>query len=56
MMETFDGVFKFTNASKEDFKVLWNNKEYTFPAESTCPMIIPGEMPENVQEIRKKRS
>jgi hypothetical protein len=54
MENTFDGSFKFTNTSKEDFKVLWNNKEYTFPAESTCPMVIPGESLENIQEIRKK--
>lgn len=54
-METeFDGVFKFTNASKEDFKVMWNSKEYTFPAESTCPLIIPNESQENIQNIRKK--
>jgi hypothetical protein len=50
----FDGVFKFTNASKEDFSVMWNSKEYTFPAESTCPLIIPGETLENIQNIRKR--
>lgn len=49
-----DGVFYFTNNSKENFIVLWNNKEYTFPAKSCSPMLIPGEPPENVQEIRKK--
>jgi len=52
--EEFDGVFRFTNATAEDFKVLWNNKEYVFPAGTSCPMIIPNETPENVQEIRKK--
>lgn len=50
----FDGVFRFTNCSDEDFKALWNNKEYTFPAKSTCPMIIEGETLENIQEIRKR--
>lgn len=50
----FDGVFRFSNNSDEDFKFLWNNKEYTFPANSRSPMIIMGESPENVQEIRKK--
>lgn len=50
----FDGVFRFSNNSDEDFKVLWNNKEYTFAAKSRSPMIIMGESPENVQEIRKK--
>ena len=49
-----NGVFYFSNTDKEDFVVLWNNKEYTFPAKSCSPMIIAGEPPENVQEIRKK--
>lgn len=53
-MSEFDGVFRFTNATKEDFKVLWNNKEYLFPAGTCCPMIIPGESLENIQEIRKR--
>lgn len=52
--EEFDGVFRFTNASDEEFKVLWNNKEYVFPARSRSPMIIPGESLENIQEIRKR--
>ncbi len=50
----FDGVFRFTNATNEDFSALWNNKEYTFPKQSTCPMIIEGETLENIQEIRKR--
>lgn len=49
----FDGVFRFTNATETDFTAQWNNIEYTFPAKSTVPMIIPGETPENVQNIRK---
>jgi hypothetical protein len=49
----FDGVFRFTNCSDEPFIALWNNKEYTFPPKSTCPMLIPNESPENVQNIRK---
>jgi hypothetical protein len=49
-----NGVFYFSNNDKEDFVVLWNNKEYTFPAKTCSPMIIMGETPENVQEIRKK--
>ena len=52
--EEFDGVFRFTNATDEDFKVLWNNKEYTYPAKGTYPMIIANETLENIQEIRKK--
>lgn len=50
----FDGVFRFTNASEEDFKARWNSIEYTFPAMKTTPMIIPGATPEQVQNIRKK--
>ena len=56
-METineFDGVFRFTNATNEDFKVLWNSKEYNYPAGTSCPMIIANESLENIQEIRKK--
>lgn len=49
----FTGVFNFTNASDEDFKVSWNNIEYTFKAQSTSPMIISGESLENIQNIRK---
>lgn len=48
-----EGVFYFTNPGKEDWTALWNNKEYTFPAKSTSPMIIANEPPENVQHIRK---
>lgn len=44
----------FTNPTKVDRKYLWNNKDYTFPAESTVPLIIPSETLENIQEIRKR--
>lgn len=50
----FDGVFRFTNFSEEDFSARWNSIEYTFPALKTTPMIIPGCTPEEVQHIRKK--
>lgn len=52
--DEFDGVFRFSNNSDEDFTALWNNKEYTFPAHTRSPMIIPNESLENIQEIRKK--
>lgn len=52
--DEFDGVFRFSNNSDEDFIALWNNKEYTFPAHTRSPMIIPNESLENIQEIRKK--
>lgn len=51
--EDFDGVFKFTNATDEDFVTLWNNKEYTYPAGKTVPMVIANESLENIQQIRK---
>lgn len=54
IQKDFDGVFRFTNPTDEDFTALWNNKEYTFPANRTVPLIIPNETLENIQEIRKK--
>lgn len=50
----FDGVFRFTNATDEDFKAKWGGVEYTYPAQKTSPMIIPSATPEEVQTIRKK--
>lgn len=50
----FDGVFRFTNFSDEEFKARWDGLEYTYPALKTTPMIIPGATPEQVQHIRKK--
>ncbi len=50
----FDGVFRFTNYTNEDFVAKWNNIAYTFPASKTSPMIIPNATPEEVQSIRKK--
>jgi hypothetical protein len=52
--DDFDGVFKFTNATDEDFKTLWNNVEYVFPAQKTVPMIIANSSLEEIQSIRKK--
>ncbi len=50
----FDGVFRFTNVTETDFVAKWGGIEYTFPAQKTSPMIIPGATPEEVQSIRKK--
>lgn len=50
----FDGIFRFTNFTDEEFKARWDNVEYTFPASSTTPLIIPNATPEQVQSIRKK--
>lgn len=50
----FDGVFKFTNWSDEEFIGLWDKKQYHFPFESTSPMIIPEHSPLEIQHIRKK--
>lgn len=52
--ESFDGTFRFTNWSDEDFVGRWGGKDYIFPAESTSPMIIPEQTPIEVQHIRKK--
>ncbi len=52
--DEFGGVFYFTNPTKQERKYLWNNKEYSFPPESTVPLIIPTETLENIQEIRKR--
>lgn len=50
----FDGVFRFTNWTDEDFTDKWNGKAYTFPSLKTSPMIIPEESPLGIQQIRKK--
>lgn len=52
--ENFDGTFRFTNWSDEDFVAKWGSKEYTFPANSTSPMIMPEHSPIEIQHIRKK--
>lgn len=52
--DDFDGVFRFTNYTEQDFKAKWSNVEYTFPAMKTTPMIIPNQTPEEIQHIRKK--
>lgn len=50
----FDGVFRFTNFTEEEFRARWGNIEYIFKPLSTTPMIIAGATPEEVQHIRKK--
>ena len=50
----FDGVFRFTNWTKEDFVGIWGSKEYHLPALSTSPMVIPDHSPLEIQHIRKK--
>lgn len=52
--EDFDGVFRFTNWTKEDFVGKWGGREYRFPAQSTSPMVIPEHSPIEIQHIRKK--
>ena len=51
--EDFDGVFKFTNWTNEDFTGRWNKVDYTFPANRTSPMIM-NFSPVEIQSIRKK--
>lgn len=50
----FDGVFRFTNFTDEDFTSYWGNVAYTFAANRTSPIVIPGETSEGIQSIRKK--
>lgn len=50
----FDGVFRFTNPSKDEFIGKWGGKEYLFPAESTVPIVINEHSPLEIQHIRKK--
>ncbi len=52
--EDFDGTFRFTNPSKEDFIGTWDGEEYLFPAESTVPMVMPRFSPLEIQHIRKR--
>lgn len=52
--QEFDGIFRFTNWSDEDFVGVWGGKEYRFPKQSTSPMIIPEHSPLEIQHIRKK--
>ncbi len=52
--EDYDGTFRFTNWTDEDFVAKWDSKEYTFPAQTTSPMIIPNQTALEIQQIRKK--
>lgn len=50
----FTGVFYFTNPTKTDFVGKWGGKNYTYPAMTTSPMVIPEHSPLEIQHIRKK--
>lgn len=50
----FDGSFKFTNLTNEDFVGKWDSKDYIFPAMTTSPIIIMDATPKQVEFIRKK--
>lgn len=50
----FDGTFRFTNWTDEDFIAKWGSKEYHFPARTTSPIIIHDQTPLEIQQIRKK--
>lgn len=51
--EDFNGVFYFTNWSDEDFVGKWGSVDYTFPALTASPMVMPFS-PLEIQNIRKK--
>lgn len=50
----FDGTFRFTNWTSEDFVAKWGGKEYRFPAGTTSPILIADQTPLEIQQIRKK--
>ena len=52
--DDFDGTFRFTNWSDEDFVAIWDSREYHFPAQSTSQLIIPNHSALEIQHIRKK--
>lgn len=49
----FDGTFRFTNYTDQEFKAKWGNVEYTFPPKSTTPLLM-NATPVEIQHIRKK--
>lgn len=51
---SFDGTFRFTNPSDEDFVGVWGGKEYLFPAKKTVPLVMIDYSPLEIQHIRKK--
>ena len=51
--QDFDGVFKFTNFTDDDFTAKWDSVEYKFPANMTSPMVM-NFTPVEIQNIRKK--
>ena len=52
--EGFDGTFRFTNPTDEDFIGKWGSKEYIFPKQTTSPITILNATPVEIQQIRKK--
>lgn len=50
----FDGTFRFTNWTNEDFIGRWDGKNYLFRAGTTSPIIMPNQTPVEIQNIRKK--
>lgn len=52
--ENFDGTFRFTNWTDEDFVGKWGSKEYHFPAKTTSPIVIFNQTSLEIQQIRKK--
>jgi hypothetical protein len=50
----FDGTFRLTNPSDEDFMGKWGGREYLFPSKMTTPIVMPNQTPLEIQNIRKK--
>lgn len=52
--EDFDGTFRFTNWTDEEFIGKWGSREYHFPAGTTSPLVMTNQTPLEIQQIRKK--
>lgn len=50
----FDGTFRLSNPSDEDFEGVWNGRRYLFPAGTTAPIVMADHSPLEIQHIRKK--
>lgn len=52
--DDFDGVFRFTNFTDDEFTAQWGGEAYTFAPQSTTPIVVPTSSPIEIQSIRKK--
>ncbi len=50
----YNGTLHFTNFSDDVFQARWANVEYTFPAKSTIPLVIPTLSPIETFNVRTR--